>query len=125
MEYGLLHDVSECSARHTHEKISMHKGTRWPLHCLGGAVLALAQNVFLDSCRSCGPTIEYADRCSTPRQTKNWRVILARASSLVNVLLTAVSACHAEGQARWSPTARVQRGSSETARCASTGDYLV
>jgi len=29
------------------------------------------------------------------------------------------------GQARWSPTARVQRGSFETARCTSTGDHLV
>jgi hypothetical protein len=29
------------------------------------------------------------------------------------------------GRARWSPTARVQRGSSETARCTSTGDHLV
>jgi hypothetical protein len=28
------------------------------------------------------------------------------------------------GRARWSPTARVQQGSSETARCTSTGDYL-
>ena len=27
------------------------------------------------------------------------------------------------GRARWSPTARVQRGPSETARCTSTGDY--
>jgi hypothetical protein len=26
------------------------------------------------------------------------------------------------GRARWSPTARVQRGSSQTARCTSTGD---
>ena len=29
------------------------------------------------------------------------------------------------GRARWSPTARVQRGSSETARCTSTGGHLV
>jgi hypothetical protein len=29
------------------------------------------------------------------------------------------------GRTRWSPTARVQRGSSQTARCASTGDHLV
>ncbi len=28
------------------------------------------------------------------------------------------------GRARWTPTARVQRGSSETARCTSTGDHL-
>jgi len=28
------------------------------------------------------------------------------------------------GRARWSPTARVQRRSSETARCTSTGDRL-
>jgi hypothetical protein len=30
-----------------------------------------------------------------------------------------------EGGQVWSPTARVQRGSSETARCTSTGDHLV
>ena len=30
-----------------------------------------------------------------------------------------------EGGLAWSPTARVQRGSSETARCTSTGDHLV
>jgi hypothetical protein len=30
-----------------------------------------------------------------------------------------------EGGLDWSPTARVQRGSSETARCTSTGDHLV
>ena len=29
------------------------------------------------------------------------------------------------GRARWSPAARVQRGSSETARCTSIGDRLV
>ena len=29
-----------------------------------------------------------------------------------------------EGGLDWSPTARVQRGSSETARCTSTGDHL-
>ena len=29
-----------------------------------------------------------------------------------------------EGGLDWSPTARVQRGSSETARCTSKGDYL-
>ena len=28
------------------------------------------------------------------------------------------------GRAKWSPIARVQRGSSETARCTSTGDHL-
>jgi len=30
-----------------------------------------------------------------------------------------------EGGLDWSPTARVQRGESATARCASTGDHLV
>jgi hypothetical protein len=37
-------------------------------------------------------------------------VILARAQSLVNAPLSAAFACHTEGRARWSPTARVGQG---------------
>ena len=36
-----------------------------------------------------------------------------------------LSAFSPEGGLDWSPTARVQRGSSQTARCTSTGDHLV
>ena len=49
-------------------------------------------------------TIEYTDRYS--RSMEDWRVILACASPLVNVLLTATSACQTKGQATRSPTAR-------------------
>lgn len=62
-------------------------------------------NGAVEATRSVGSTIEYTDRRSTPRQTENRRVILARVHLLVNGLHSAASACYTKGGLGGSPCA--------------------